>query len=108
MYVAVLRLFDPVGLRDIGARRVAAEQFVRLGLVGGDRRHRGVGIVETARIALDTEIDAAEPEIERTPAHHLARHLDEIFWIERPDRLDRETGPAVAAIFQPQQAAFQW
>ena len=35
--VPVLRLLHPFGLRNIGARGVGAEQFVRLGLVGGDR-----------------------------------------------------------------------
>ena len=35
--LAVLRLLHALALLDEGARRIGAEQFVRLGLVGGDR-----------------------------------------------------------------------
>ena len=69
---AFLRLLDALGLRDIGARRVGVEQFVRLGLVVGDRGHRQVGIAVALRIVLDAQIDPTQPEIKRGPAHQLA------------------------------------
>jgi hypothetical protein len=50
--VAGLRLFHPLAARDEGARRIGAEQFMRFGLVGGDRHRGKVGIFEAFRIVL--------------------------------------------------------
>src|SRR5262249_25957453 len=99
-------LLKPPLAVDIGARRLVLEHLVGLDLVIGDRGDGEVAVLIASRVVLYLHVDLAQSQVDRCPADGLVDKLRKIFRIERPDRLDREGRPAVAAGLEAEQPAF--
>src|SRR6266852_4923771 len=97
----------PLMLHGIARRGVLIEQLERVQVFLDGWRQGLVHIVLLPRVGLDRLRQAIEPARGSRRPHDLAGRIPEVLGIEGPYRLDRKSRPAVAAKFQPKDAALQ-
>src|SRR5580658_10277789 len=101
------QLFDLASMIDrFAGRFIMREQLEGLRLVVGHRRHGLVGI-RNVRAFGDAAIDAKDAPGRRRDAGVLVGEFPGHSRIEAPDRLDRQFGPALMTVFEPDETALQ-